>query len=229
MANTATNPLAVAGTYAFLGLAYLLLAGKAWADPCHAIADNGELPGYLAPGTSFSGPVVYVGDGDSLCVGVGPGDSEWVEVRLADFHAPELSSSEGPAAKRALLDLVMHRSVRCVAEHRSYDRIVAHCELNGRSLGDHLRDRGALEGGNAFSGGRSSSNGAVSAIQVRDAWRLRDEVDRWMLPLAGVSAATVLGVLYVGFKRPALPPRRPRRAGKGRGRSRGSPRRLRRL
>lgn len=35
------------------------------------------------PGMEFSGPVTYVGDGDSVCVAVGSDQSSWVEVRLA--------------------------------------------------------------------------------------------------------------------------------------------------
>src|SRR5690606_2502435 len=62
--------------------------------------DKGPMPTYLGRGASFAGPIVYVGDGDSLCVGVGSGPQAWVEVRLADFYAPELkyASGDGPGA-----------------------------------------------------------------------------------------------------------------------------------
>jgi hypothetical protein len=66
-------------TLFLLSLASLGLAGPALADPCKAIPDRGPAPAWLAPGARFSGPVVYVGDGDSLCVAVGPGASSWVE------------------------------------------------------------------------------------------------------------------------------------------------------
>lgn len=39
--------------------------------------------------------MVYIADGDSLCVEVSPGPAGWVEVRLADFYAPELSEPGG--------------------------------------------------------------------------------------------------------------------------------------
>ena len=35
-------------------------------DPCKAIPDRGLMPAYLTAGKAVSGPVVYVGDGDSL-------------------------------------------------------------------------------------------------------------------------------------------------------------------
>jgi hypothetical protein len=60
------------------------------------------MPSYLHRGAHVSGPVVYVGDGDSLCVAVGQGPANWVEIRLEDFYAPELHSPTGPAAKAAL-------------------------------------------------------------------------------------------------------------------------------
>ncbi len=122
-------------------------AGPAAADPCDAVPDKGPLPAYLAAGRSFAGPVVYVGDGDSLCVAVSPGRAGWVEVRLADFFAPELREPGGAEAKARLERLVMGRRLDCLAGHRSYDRIVASCRLEARPLGDLLRARGAPEGG----------------------------------------------------------------------------------
>lgn len=91
-------------------LAALTTATAAKADPCKAIPDRGPMPPYLHRGAHFSGPVVYVGDGDSLCVAVGQGPANWVEIRLEDFYAPELHSPTGPAAKAALERLAMGRN-----------------------------------------------------------------------------------------------------------------------
>jgi len=131
----------------FFGLGIALFGGVAFADPCTAIPDRGPMPAYLHRGAVFSGPVAYVGDGDGLCVAVGPTPDQWVEVRLADFYAPELSEPCGKEAKRALETLVMDKAVSCTAQKRSYDRVVAICRLNGQSLGDRLRRNGATEGG----------------------------------------------------------------------------------
>jgi micrococcal nuclease len=105
------------------------------------------MPPYLRPGAVFKGPVVYVGDADSLCVGVGPRGVGWVEVRLADFYGPELQEPGGPAAKASLERIAMGRTVICTAGRRSYDRVVARCTLQGVSLGDRMRSAGVAEGG----------------------------------------------------------------------------------
>lgn len=123
------------------------VSGAALADPCKAIPDNGPLPAYLRPGATFTGPAAHVGDGDSLCVALGPSPGRWVEVRLADFYAPELHTPEGPAAKRALDRLTAGQTLTCVAGHRSYDRVVAVCRVGQVSLGDLMRQAGIAEGG----------------------------------------------------------------------------------
>lgn len=129
--------------------AAVMVATPVLADPCKRIPDRGPMPSELAPGRTFAGPVVYVGDGDSLCVETTPGKGGdgWVEIRLADFYAPELSEPGGRAARDGLAYIAMRRRVSCVAGRRSYDRVVARCTLNGTSLGDLMRRRGVDEGG----------------------------------------------------------------------------------
>ena len=80
----------------------------AFADPC-----EGPLP--RTAGAEFSGVVRYVGDGDSLCVGNASDPSTWIEVRLADFNAPELHADGGAAARIALERLAMGQNAQCVA------------------------------------------------------------------------------------------------------------------
>jgi micrococcal nuclease len=126
----------------------LMYVSSAHADPCKAIPDRGPLPAYLVRGARFEGPVTYVGDGDSLCVAVGNGSLNWVEVRLADFYAPELHASGGQAAKATLAEIAMGRHAVCVVGHRSYDRVVAQCLIDGVSIGDRMRTAGIGEGGN---------------------------------------------------------------------------------
>ena len=69
---------------------------------------------------------------------------------MADFFAPELHEVGGPEAKAVLDRIVMGRRVECVADHRSYDRVVAVCMLQGEGLGAALRRAGAAEGGRAY-------------------------------------------------------------------------------
>lgn len=122
----------------------VVVASFSWATPALADPCEGVLP---ARGAAFSGVVRYVGDGDGLCIGPAGRPDRWIEVRLADFDAPELNEPGGQRAKRLLASIVMGRSLTCRAGRRSYDRVVAHCSLEGRPLGNLLLGRGGLEGG----------------------------------------------------------------------------------
>lgn len=126
---------------------WALSASAALADPCKAIPDRGPMPAYLSPGSTFSGPVVYVGDGDSMCVAVSKGPETWVEVRVADFYAPELHALGGSQAKAALERIAAGKRTVCKAQHRSHDRVVAVCRIGGKSVGDLMRSAGVTEGG----------------------------------------------------------------------------------
>lgn len=130
-----------------LALSAWLLPSLALADPCDLIPERGPMPTEVRSGQAFSGSVAYVGDGDSLCVALGPSHAQWAEVRLADFYAPELHEAGGPEAKNTLSRLVEGKRVDCIAEHRSYDRVVAVCRLRGRSVGDLMRSAGVQAGG----------------------------------------------------------------------------------
>lgn len=111
------------------------------------------MPAFLKPGAHFAGPVAYVADGDSLCVAVGEGPASWVEVRLADYSAPEITDltrkpwPAGVAARAELESIAKGKTVQCIAGERSYDRVRAVCTLAGTSLGDRMRAAGMAEGG----------------------------------------------------------------------------------
>jgi len=146
-----------------LGLAAVLLlcgAGEALADPCKAIPDSGPMPTFLYKGQSFSGPVVQVLDGDSLCVAVGKGPQNWVEVRLSDFYAPESHEPGGPEAKAALGRIALGKVATCVAKNRTYDRIAARCTVAGRALGELMSAAGVAQGGRAYPGKAVPASGS---------------------------------------------------------------------
>lgn len=120
-----------------------------WATPALADPCEGRLP---TAGQEFSGIVRYVGDGDGLCIGPERRPDLWIEVRLADFYAPELHERGGDTGKRRLIALALGQPLVCRAGRRSYDRVVAACRLRGRPVGDLLRERGGVEGGRAWRG-----------------------------------------------------------------------------
>lgn len=133
----------------YLATAVAFVGGPALADPCKAIPDRGPMPSYLAKGKTFSGPVTYVGDADSLCVAVGGrAPQNLVEVRVADFYGPELNAPGGRAGKSTLERIAKGRHTVCTAGRRSYDRVVATCRISGVSIGDLMRGAGVEEGGN---------------------------------------------------------------------------------
>lgn len=121
-------------------LTLLMITGAAKADPC-----KGLLP---KKGAAFSGIVRYIVDGDGLCIGDNQDPKTWIEVRLADFNAPELHGPGGADARTALSVLAMNKRASCIASHKSYDRVVAACKIGGRPIGALLHERGIEEGGN---------------------------------------------------------------------------------
>jgi micrococcal nuclease len=130
------------------------IAFPAAADPCKAIPDKGPAPAWIKPGARFSGVVRYIVDGDGLCVGKTADPATWVEVRLADFDAPELQTAEGRAAKAAMSRIAAGRAVQCVVTPGrngravNYDRVFATCTLGGRSIRELMKAAGVGEGGN---------------------------------------------------------------------------------
>ncbi|GGB10113.1 hypothetical protein GCM10011491_42570 [Brucella endophytica] len=128
-------------------LVFFCSIAPAIADPCKA-----PLPAQA--GTRFSGTVQYVGDGDGLCVGRTVDPNEWIEVRLADFDAPEVHQPGGAAAKAALEHIALHREVTCTVKRGrngrvvSFDRVIARCQIATDSIGDILRQVGIAAGGN---------------------------------------------------------------------------------
>lgn len=130
-------------------LASLALAcGLLMPELASAASCKGPLP--TRAGESFAGRVIYVGDGDGICV---EGPRGRIKVRLGDFDAPELREFGGPEAKLILRRIAEGRTVRCrvvrgrAGRTTSYDRVIAVCTLNGRRLGETMRARGAPEGG----------------------------------------------------------------------------------
>ena len=127
-----------------IALSFAPWATAALADPCEA-----PLPS--RPGQTFSGRVDYIVDGDGLCVRNSTG---LVEVRLADFNAPELHSSQGARSKALLSRVAQGRYAVCTVtpgrtgRTTSHDRTIAICRIGGQPIGDSLRRAGAPEGGN---------------------------------------------------------------------------------
>jgi endonuclease YncB( thermonuclease family) len=146
----ALSSAAWTGAGAAAAVVGLLSATAALADPCTA-----PVSGFRA-GQTFAGEVRYVGDGDSICVSPSADPSTWIEVRIADFYAPELHAAGGIAARSAMVRIASGKSARCTAvigDHgrlTSYDRVIAICRIGGESLGDLMRASRVRQGGNGW-------------------------------------------------------------------------------
>jgi hypothetical protein len=80
-----------------------------------------------APGASFSGTVLQVIDGRTICVAFGPTPDQWVRVRLSDAGANQL--------RGALMAAAFSRQVVCVTGMPDADGVVGVCAVDGRSVG----------------------------------------------------------------------------------------------
>jgi hypothetical protein len=127
-------------------LGFLGCATTAYADPCEAPVTG------FAPQTRLRGEIRYVGDGDSLCIGRTDNPAEWLEIRLADFFAPELHEPGGPQAKAALARYLGAQAI-CTVQRgsngatRSYDRLIASCSVAGVPISRLLVGAGVGQGG----------------------------------------------------------------------------------
>lgn len=135
-----------------LGALALVYAAAVYSTPAHAAwrdTDHCRAP-LPHKGATFAGIVRHVGDGDMICVGPGPDETTWIEVRVADFYAPELHEPGGLQARDTLRRIALGKRATCTAGKRSYDRIVAVCTINGRSVGEQMRGAGIQEGGRGY-------------------------------------------------------------------------------
>lgn len=85
-------------------------------------------------GGSFTGPVLQVIDGRTLCVALGPTPDQWVRVRLADVHDRH--------GRGALMAAAFAKDVICTARGRDSQGVLARCEFNGQALGALAADAG---------------------------------------------------------------------------------------
>ena len=88
-----------------------------------AAACTAALP---ARGAAFSGTVLQVIDGRTLCVANGPSPDQWVRVRLSD-------GSPGQT-RGALMAAAFAKQVSCVASGADADEVDAVCNADGRSV-----------------------------------------------------------------------------------------------
>lgn len=90
-------------------------------------------------------------DGDTLRCADG------TRVRIWGIAAPERREPGGPAATRALAELVGGRTLTCQPVATSFDRIVARCWTLGPDIGAEMVRRGVAKDDPRYSGGAYGS------------------------------------------------------------------------
>ena len=108
--------------------AWLLLLACCWGAATHAAV--------------FRGTVTHVTDGDTLWVRPASGGAP-VEIRLLDLDAPEGCQRFGKESKKALMDRVLHETVRVRTKGTdTYDRALARIEHRKQDVGAWMVRRG---------------------------------------------------------------------------------------
>lgn len=128
---------------AALGAALGLMAA---AGPAQASEDHPCTGPSPVAGVEIRGPVLHVVDGSTLCVALGFEPDTWILVRLADAPRPSpiqrVSTTEvaTPNPRGALMQAALAKMATCRTVHGDDGGVEAVCEVEGRPLGEALRD-----------------------------------------------------------------------------------------
>ena len=87
-------------------------------------------------GEAFTGTVLQVIDGRTICVAFGPTPDRWVRVRLTDAGAG--------LPRGALMASAFAKEVTCVASAADAEGVAAVCIADGRSVGRAASDPDAV-------------------------------------------------------------------------------------
>ena len=96
-------------------------------------------------GVEIRGPVLHVVDGSALCVALGFEPDSWILLRLADAPRPSpvlrvSTAGTAPSNPRgALMQAALAKMATCRTVQGD-DGVEAVCEVEGRPLGEALRD-----------------------------------------------------------------------------------------
>jgi hypothetical protein len=90
-------------------------------------------------GEVFSGPVLEVLDGRTLCVAQGPTSDRWIQVQLP--------ASAGRGDRGGLMAAAFAKRVTCVARRVLDQGVAADCAIEGVALTDRMRDETLLADG----------------------------------------------------------------------------------
>lgn len=128
---------------AALGAALGLLASAGAAQARDEHPCTGPSP---VAGVEIRGPVLHIVDGSTLCVALGFETDSWILLRLADAPPPSalqrVSTAQGatPNPRGALMQAALAKMATCRTVRGEGGGVEALCEVEGRPLGETLRD-----------------------------------------------------------------------------------------
>lgn len=96
-------------------------------------------------GVEIRGPVLHVIDGQTLCVALGFETDAWIRLRIADAPQakPILKTStagDDVDPRGALMQVALAKMATCRTQKDKAGEVEAVCEIDGRSIGDQLRE-----------------------------------------------------------------------------------------
>ena len=103
------------------------LDGPACPSNPHPLIVAGCTAAAPGPGQAFSGTVLEVIDGATLCVAQGATPDQWILVRL--------SGQAGARSRSTLMAAAFAKRLTCVAGRASAHGVVAQCAIDGVDLG----------------------------------------------------------------------------------------------
>lgn len=116
-------------------------ASVANAQPC-----SGPSP---VAGVDIRGPVLHVIDGQTLCVALGFEKDSWIKLRLVDGVQPRVNKTSNareaaPDPRGALMQVALAKMADCRTVTGDDGQVEAVCTIDGRPIGDQLREPGVV-------------------------------------------------------------------------------------
>lgn len=122
-----------------IGVALIATEAQASESVC-----KGQAP---AIGAVLKGPVLYIPDGERLCVAQDGSPQNWVEVQVLDARPGAASGDEG---HRRLMAAAFARNADCVVTGESGERVTAACMIEGERLSARLNQSEIIKAAQAW-------------------------------------------------------------------------------
>lgn len=135
------------------GLATALLFGATACRAEAAPAPTADAQPCTGPspvaGVDIRGPVLHVIDGETLCVALGFETDSWIRLHLADAAQPRVNKTSNareaaPDPRGALMQVALARMADCRTIKGDDGQVEALCTIDGRPIGEQLRDPGVV-------------------------------------------------------------------------------------